>query len=499
MKQTEHDIEPTESLPELSATPDADATQLVDDAPVTSDTPDAPEGTADSVDGNVMSSETDERGAAEARDDAGDAEDTVDPEQDAEFEGILEALIFASDEPLTFKQIKELLAPEQADEDEGQQPGRASRRRPRLTITRVKRIVDTLNLRYEESGRAFRIIEVSGGFAFQTTAEYGAWVGRLFAERSRRRLTQSALETLAIIAFKQPISKPAIEGIRGVNADHVVKSLLERNLISIVGREDSPGRPLLYGTTKTFLKHFGLSSINDLPKPREISELLSSDDDLASNPIEEMDPEQAMKLSDMSSQELERLFDTARIKGAESNADADSAAEDDNAADSDDTPTDDDANARLRVTLDTGETEEPSLDGERSAEMAGTAVAAEDDAVIDTAPDASALDEIPEELRLYEQLMRDANGASNDAHSPIDDGEGDPFGEEEDDNDDNPLDRVDEDEEDDENEFADDDSDIGGDPFAREEEEFANGDVEADIEVENPFDEDAPDEDEEQR
>jgi segregation and condensation protein B len=235
-------------------------------------------------------------------------------EDDPELRGILESLIFASDEPLTFRQIKDIIAPD-ANQDDGndeQTPVRRRRKKKSFTITRVKRGIDMLNAEYAEQGRSFRIIEVSGGFAFQTTPDFGNWVGKLFAERSRRRLTQSALETLAIIAFRQPMSKPAVEGIRGVNAEHVVKSLLERNLISIVGREDSPGRPLLYGTTKTFLRHFGLSSINDLPRPREIKDLLAAENELAMNPIEEMDPAKAAELTRVSSQELERLFDTAR-------------------------------------------------------------------------------------------------------------------------------------------------------------------------------------------
>ncbi len=266
-------------------------------------------------DGNdVIDAAGESEPAADQEDEAGEFED-----DDPDLKGILEALIFASDEPLAFRQIKELLAPGESEGEENVEeeasPVRARRRNARrLTITHVKRAIDTLNDAYADQGRSFRIIEVSGGFAFQTTAAYGAWVGRLFAERSRRRLTQSALETLSIIAFRQPISKPAVEGIRGVNAEYVVKSLLERNLISIVGREDSPGRPLLYGTTKTFLKHFGLSSINDLPKPREIKDLLSSDEELAINPIDEMDPEKAVALTRVSSQELERLFDSARLR-----------------------------------------------------------------------------------------------------------------------------------------------------------------------------------------
>ena len=249
-------------------------------------------------------------------------EDVEDDDEEAvaqdviELGGVLEALIFASDEPLTFRQIKDVLAPDEEEaeaESPDDAPSRGGRKRKRaFTITRVKNVIDALNAEYEQQARSFRIIEVSGGFAFQTIADYGVQVGKLFAERSRRRLTQSALETLAIIAFRQPISKPAIEAIRGVNAEHVVKSLLERNLISIVGRDDSVGRPLLYGTTKTFLKHFGLRSLNDLPKPREIQDLLKEDEDFASNSIEELDPEELKKLTGASSLDLERLFESAR-------------------------------------------------------------------------------------------------------------------------------------------------------------------------------------------
>ncbi len=374
----EGDIEtsPAEEIPE-DVHPEQDA---MTDSPVAISDDDAEPGDNEAIDAQALEpeaiSEVTDSAAAEVDDEseagnhpipgaevhepqavseAADSDDgAVDPADEGELRGILEALIFASDEPLTFKQIKDLLAPEQQEEsDEETAPGGGRRRQTRLTITRVKRGIDHLNAEYEESGRAFRIIEVSGGFAFQTTGDFGAWVGRLFAERSRRRLTQSALETLSIIAFKQPISKPAIEGIRGVNAEYVVKSLLERNLISIVGREDSPGRPLLYGTTKNFLKHFGLSSINDLPKPREIEDLLSSEDELGVNPIDEMDPGQAMSLTNMSSQELERLFDTARLRtetrdGGETGADA---TETDGLTGEDESV----ENGGLRVMLDVGE------------------------------------------------------------------------------------------------------------------------------------------------
>jgi segregation and condensation protein B len=225
---------------------------------------------------------------------------------------IVEALIFASDEPITFAQLREVIAPGEAKrntdktevvavrteavEENGEAADTAIRKTaprkrpaPRFTITALKSMVDRLNESYRENGNAFRVIEIAGGFSFQTTPAFGGYVGQLYAERTKRRLTQAALETLAIIAFKQPISKPSIETIRGVNVDFVIKSLLERNLISIVGREDTVGRPLLYGTTKFFLKHFGLRSLNDLPKPREIEELIGEEETIELFSIDEND------------------------------------------------------------------------------------------------------------------------------------------------------------------------------------------------------------------
>jgi len=359
-----------------------------------------------------------------------DTEDS-DSDENGELEGILEALIFASDEALTFKQIKDLIAPDQdsANDEQGNDdiPGRRRKRSTGMTITRVKRAIDSLNKHYREHGRAFRIVEVSGGFAFQTIPAFGSWVGRLFAERSRRRLTQSALETLAIVAFRQPISKPAIENIRGVNAEYVVKSLLERNLISIVGRDDSPGRPLLYGTTKTFLKHFGLSSINDLPKPREIEDILVSDEEFSRNPIEEMEPDQAAKLSNMSSRELEQLFDTARLK-AERRNDEDT----DEQAHEHDAPSIHvtfDSNAEMTTDVDVDDTRSDTPDAHSHA---GLSIAADEEesenSVIaptikgapDDAEETSGADmTAPDDVLVYEQtLIPQEFTAADDSPTP---------------------------------------------------------------------------------
>jgi len=178
---------------------------------------------------------------------------------------VVEALLFASDEPITLQQILDILTLMQGGED-----------RPRRRSTEgVERAIRELNEGYRESGRAFRIVEIAGGYQFATRPEYGVWIGALMKEKAKRKLSVSALESLAVIAYRQPVTKPELEAIRGVNADYVIRTLLERNLITIVGRAATPGRPLLYGTTRDFLKHFGLRDLAELPKPREIDELLA--------------------------------------------------------------------------------------------------------------------------------------------------------------------------------------------------------------------------------
>lgn len=176
---------------------------------------------------------------------------------------IIEALIFGSDEPLTLKQIVTIISSSETPE-----------LRMRISEEEVLNHVRELNAQYVHAGRAFRVIHVGGGYQFATMPEYAEWIGRMEKEKAKRRLSQSALETLAVIAYKQPVTKPEIEAIRGVGADSVVGSLLERGLITIVGRATTPGRPLLYGTTQEFLKHFGINDVAELPKPREIDEIM---------------------------------------------------------------------------------------------------------------------------------------------------------------------------------------------------------------------------------
>jgi len=181
-----------------------------------------------------------------------------------EIKQIVEALIFASDEPIDIQTIVNIIKSVDKEEE--------------IEIySLVENAIEELNQFYEENGVAFRIIKIAKGYQFATRPEFSRYVGFMNTERRQKRLSQAALETLAIIAYKQPITKPEIERIRGVNADYILSTLLEKNLICIKGRAESVGRPLIYGTTDEFLKYFGINDISDLPKPREIEEILSDE------------------------------------------------------------------------------------------------------------------------------------------------------------------------------------------------------------------------------
>jgi segregation and condensation protein B len=179
---------------------------------------------------------------------------------------IVEALIFASDEPISVNQIKGFI------ED--------------ITPARIRKAVDTLNLEYKKNNRAFHIISVAGGYQIVTRDTFSQWVKKMFVKRRKARLSQAALETLSVVAYKQPVTRTEVDDIRGVNSDGVLRTLLERKLVTISGRSEGPGRPLLYKTTKEFLRYFGVDSVSDLPKPREIEELLKEEGNLQEDAAE---------------------------------------------------------------------------------------------------------------------------------------------------------------------------------------------------------------------
>ena len=181
------------------------------------------------------------------------------------YKSIIESLIFSSDEVVPAKEL--IRAIKGIDGED-------------IAITEddIEKSVANLNSDYEDEHRAFTIRKIAEGYIFATKEEYANYIGYLTSEKSKRRLSQAALETLSIIAYKQPITKPELESIRGVNCDYMISTLLDKKLINISGRADSVGRPLLYKTTSEFLKYFALSSLNDLPKPREIEEIMQDED-----------------------------------------------------------------------------------------------------------------------------------------------------------------------------------------------------------------------------
>ncbi|MBL1217097.1 MAG: SMC-Scp complex subunit ScpB [Planctomycetes bacterium] len=137
----------------------------------------------------------------------------------------------------------------------------------------VEQLVGHLNEQYEESGRSFRIERVAGGYRVMTIPEYAEVVSRFQQGRNASRLSQAALETLAIVAYRQPITRADVESIRGVACGEVIRNLLERRLVKITGRAEEVGRPMLYGTTRQFLETFGLSTLKDLPSDKELRQM----------------------------------------------------------------------------------------------------------------------------------------------------------------------------------------------------------------------------------
>lgn len=172
---------------------------------------------------------------------------------------IIEALVFASEAPLPIAKIREII--------------------PALSPKQITMVIEYLNEQYRQGGRSYEIREIAGGYQMFTLPEFAAFIDKLYQEKQQSRLTQKSLETLAIVAYKQPVTRHEIEEIRGVNVDGVMKTLLSRGMVTISGRAQAPGSPFLYKTTKKFLDYFGLKSLEDLPKLKEIDELIDVEDE----------------------------------------------------------------------------------------------------------------------------------------------------------------------------------------------------------------------------
>jgi segregation and condensation protein B len=166
----------------------------------------------------------------------------------------IESLVFATDDPISVKEIQKTLeavfdSPFKEEE--------------------IEAALRQLRERYQQDSYAIEIAEMAGGYQFLTKPAYHNTVGVYLKQTTRKRLSRAALETLSIIAYKQPVTKTEMEKIRGVSCDYSIQKLLDKDLVAIIGRSDGPGRPLLYGTSDKFMDYFGLKSLDDLPKPKD--------------------------------------------------------------------------------------------------------------------------------------------------------------------------------------------------------------------------------------
>ena len=267
---------------------------------------------------------------------------------------VVEALIFSSPEPLPWEKLSEII---QKDEEE-----------ILLDEEIVRRIVTRLNERYEENDLSFRIEETGGGFTFVTQPRYHPWLSIFQHENAYRKLSQPAIETLAIVAYRQPITKPEVDQIRGVDSGYILRQLLEKMLVMVSGRADSPGKPLLYKTTKYFLKHFGINSVDELPKPREIDEILK-DDDMADH--RRLLMERQMELEEGEAAEMIEYYEEERSADSEDATDDETHSDMNDESDLSDEPSEgeesaneDEPDERNNTDLNEGDSEEHDSDSD---------------------------------------------------------------------------------------------------------------------------------------
>jgi segregation and condensation protein B len=185
---------------------------------------------------------------------------------DNNIKSVLEAMLFSSDRPLTIEQMRYPL--------------------DNLEAKEIRRLLEELQAEYETTNRGMRIVEIAGGFQMTTPADFAQFLRKLHKNKRIERLSKPALETLAIIAYKQPLTKTEVESLRNVNVDGVITSLLDKDLIRITGRKALPGRPHVFGTTKRFLEYFGLRSLDDLPKMEDFTKLNSALPEADANPLD---------------------------------------------------------------------------------------------------------------------------------------------------------------------------------------------------------------------
>lgn len=257
-KTPDEELEPVQESTPAShghAEPEPTSNQLAAD--------DDPDEVVDTITDEDVEPVTDEDVADDVPGDMDDSDSTDEPgladETWSEIGPVVEALVFAAEDALAEKQIVSIVRDTVGAD---------------ITPAQIARAVESLNASYESAGRAFRIHVWGGGYRMATTPEFAPFVKTLYYQQKVTKLSRSLLETLAILAYKQPATKPELDYVRGVDCDHALRRLLEMGLVEIAGRADTVGRPLLYQTTPEFMDKFGLSSIDDLPTLREIEELM---------------------------------------------------------------------------------------------------------------------------------------------------------------------------------------------------------------------------------
>lgn len=182
-----------------------------------------------------------------------DENEVLSPERSKQ---VIEALLFASAKPITVSEIRKVMK--------------------FLSAKDIEKLIVELRDQYVQENRSFELLEIAGGYEIATKKEFAPWILKIELQKKAKQVTQSALETLSILAYKQPITRAEIEELRGVDVGGVVNTLMERGLIKIVGKKEVPGRPFLYGTTEKFLEHFGLKSLQDLPSIDDIKNLVEN-------------------------------------------------------------------------------------------------------------------------------------------------------------------------------------------------------------------------------
>lgn len=178
----------------------------------------------------------------------------VAPEEN--IKSILEAILFAASEPISVKQFQHAM--------------------PGINAREIRKVLSELRDEYQRMNRSFHLVEIANGYQICTRPEFSEWIRRFYIQQVRVTLSPSALETLAIVAYKQPVTRSDISAIRGVNSDSVINALVEKNLVCVSGRKEGAGRSLLFSTTDTFLQQFGLKNPSELPSLEEIEQLLST-------------------------------------------------------------------------------------------------------------------------------------------------------------------------------------------------------------------------------